>query len=368
MASAGPIAYYITAHGYGHGTRSCDILRAIREQDPARPLIVVTDLPAAFLESRLAGLNCEIRRARFDVGMVQIDSVRVDVPATLHACRNLLKHADTLRRIERRFLRERGVAAVVCDIPSIPMEAASAENIPALAAGNFGWDWIYEDFIAQDPAWMEISDVFRQGYRRCNLLMRMPFAEPMAAFPQKVDIGVTARPGTPRRNELAALTGADPAKRWVLLSFAELAWDEAALEAVRNLREWEFFTVLPLKWEGPNIRPVDRKLVSYADVLASCDVVLTKPGFGILAECAVNRKPMIYVEREHFREYPILESAVRRYFRHVHLPAEQLYRGDLRAALEAIESAPEPAMRVPSGGDRQAAVHILRAANRSGVG
>lgn len=356
------IAYYITAHGFGHGTRSCDILRALREADPARPLIVVSDLPSAFLDARLGGLNCRFRTARFDVGMAQLDSIRVDVPATLHACRDLLQRADGLREEEERFLRANGVAAIVCDIPSIPLEAAARAGIPALAAGNFAWDWIYDEFAARDPAWLEVVELFRRGYAGCDLLLRMPFAEPMAAFLHRVEIGVTARPGRARRAELASLTRADLAKRWVLLSFADLDWDAAALRAVHALRDWEFFTVLPFEQPGPNLHAVDRRAIPYSDVLASCDVVLTKPGFGVLAECAVNRKPMIYVERTDFREFPILEAAVKRHHRHAHLPAERLYRGDLREALEAIERAPAALEPVPEGGDVQAARLILERA------
>jgi hypothetical protein len=359
MKARNAIAYYITAHGYGHGTRSCDILRAVRERDAARPLWVVSDLPQSFLEARLGDLNCRVRAARFDVGMAQIDSIRVDVAATLRACKDLLRRADVLLDAERRFLEDEQVGLVVCDIPSIPLRAAKQAGIPALAAGNFAWDWIYEAFIGADAAWREVVEHFREGYAQCDLLMRMPFAEPMAAFPRRVEIGVTARPGRARRAELAARTGADPAKTWVLLSFASLDWDADALRNVGALRDWEFFTVRPLGWDGPNLHAIDRRQVPYADVLASCDAVLTKPGFGVLAECAVNGKPMIYVERTDFREYPILEAAVKRYYRHVHLPAAQLYRGDLRAALEAIMLAPAPAETVPAGGDVQAARIML---------
>ncbi len=359
------LAYYITAHGYGHGARSCDILRALREQAPDAPIHVVTDLPRDFLTSRLPPGPWHFRAGRFDVGMVQLDSIRVDIPATLRNCRALLEQADALRQREEVFLEEHEIAAVVCDIPAIPLQAAHARGVPALAVGNFAWDWIYEDFVASDSAWQPVIAAFRAGYSQCDLLMRLPFAEPMAAFPRRVDLGVPARPGQNRRAEIAAATGADPTKRWILLSFTTLDWDDAALDRVRALRDWEFFTVEPLGWPGPNFHTLQRRNVSYADALASCDAVLTKPGFGVLAECAVNQKPMIYVERTDFREYPVLEAAVKRYFRHVHLPAEQLYRGEIRAALEAIESAPPPQESVRAGGDAEAASIILDHARRA---
>lgn len=358
-SSSSAIVYYITAHGYGHGTRSCDILRALREADGARPLIVVSDLPRLFLDARLAGCNCAVRPGCFDVGMVQLDSLRADIDRTLVECRVLLARADALCEQETAFLRGIGAAAVVCDIPSIPLEAAKRAGVPALAAGNFGWDWIYEEFIERDAGWREIVEVFRRGYRQADLLLQMPFSGPMTAFPRRTEIGVTARPGRPRRSELAALTGADPAKRWVLLSFAKLEWGGEALAELSAHKDWEFFSVLPACWPGFVVHAIDRRDVPYSDVLASCDIVVTKPGFGVLAECAVNRKPIVYAEREHFREYAVLEAALKRHFRSVHVPAAELYRGRLRHALEQIEHQPEPAEPVPMGGDVMAARLIL---------
>ena len=85
------IAYYVTAHGYGHGVRSTDILNALFETSPSVEITVVSELPVWFLESRLKFSPRSIRAKSFDVGMVQLDSVKVDLKATA-------KHGLTLRR------------------------------------------------------------------------------------------------------------------------------------------------------------------------------------------------------------------------------------------------------------------------------
>lgn len=82
----------------------------------------------------------------------------------------------------------------------------------------------------------------------------------------------------------------------MLLSFSTLEWDVAALAPVRALRDYEFFAVKPLAWEGPNLHAVDRCDVCYSNVLASCDVVLTKPGYGVLSECAVIARRLAFVD------------------------------------------------------------------------
>lgn len=359
-ADSSILAYYITAHGFGHGARSCDILSALLRARPDLTLHVVTDLPPDFLSARLPPGDVRYRPGRFDAGMVQLDSIRVDVDASLRAATELADRSHELANLERLFMIDERVGAVVCDIPAIPLIAAGRAGLPALAVGNFAWDWIYEEFVERDPDWEPVVETFREAYRASDLLLRLPFAEPMAAFLRRRDLPLVARPGRNRRAEMARQVGLRDDRPWVLLSFTTLEWDEAALRRVQALRGYEFLTVLPLRWEGPNLHAIDRRVFSYSDVLASSDIVLTKPGYGVLSECAVNGKPMVYTERTDFREYPVLEAAVRRYFRHQHLPARDLYRGDLQDALEAVQRAPAPRERLATGGDDEAARIILR--------
>jgi L-arabinokinase len=194
-----------------------------------------------------------------------------------------------------------------------------------------------------------------RAQRTAELLLRLPFAEPMEVFERVEDVDLLARPGRARRSELARLTGADEDRTWVLLSFTALDWGPEAVRRVEALDGYAFFGVRPLKVGSSRIHVLDRETMPFSDVLASCDVVLSKPGFGILSECVANAKPLVYAEREDFIEYPVLVRAIERYLRHVHLPAERLYRGDLGEALDAAPSAPPAPERLAGGGAEQAA-------------
>lgn len=353
------LVYYITAHGFGHGVRSCDILRAFHHAYPQVPLTLVTDLPEPFLRNRLPAVRYQLRRAVFDVGMVQLDSVRVDVDETLRAAQDLVDARPALISREVAFLKEHNAGLVVCDIPAIPLEAAARLELPRLAIGNFSWDWIYADFVSRNPAWQSIIEVFEEGYRQADMLLRLPFADEMKIFPRQVDMPVLADPGSDRRDELAALTGAPLDRTWVLLSFSSLDWDADALQRVEQLAdEFAFFTVLPLGWSGSNLFAIDRDDMRFQDVLASVDYVITKPGFGIVSECVVNRKPMIYVDREDFAEYAVLEKAIQRYIRSHHIPAPALYRGELASSLASIAAQPEPRDAPPRGGAAVVSRHL----------
>ena len=356
------IAYYVTAHGYGHGVRSCDILGALLAAHPALKVTVTTDLPESFLRSRLPFVDgrLSVRPGAFDVGMVQKDSIRVDVAATLDEALELGIEREKLIDYEAEMLRGEGADLVVVDIPSIPLEAAAEAGVPAVAVGNFSWDWIYEPFAARDPRWRPVVRMFADGYRQAKQLLKLPFSPAMSTFPKQVEIPLLAKPGRFRREELARQSGADPAKRWILLSFTSLAWDAAALREVEKLGDFEFFTVMPLAWAGlANVHAVDRQAIGFADVLASCDAVVTKPGYGILSDCVANAKPIVYAEREDFIEYPLLERELKRYLKNVHIPAADLYAGRLGPALAAIDTAPEPREVLPGGGAEMAAQILM---------
>ena len=354
------LAYYVSAHGYGHGVRSCSIVRAINRLYPQLAVHVVSGLPASFLCGGIGNAQNPIRPKSFDIGMVQLDSIRVDIDATLDRVKQLCARREELIAQEAAYLRENQIDLVVADIPAIPIEAAALVGIPRLAVGNFAWDWIYSAYEARDPDWKSVVDIFRKGYAKTDLLLRLPFCEPMTAFPHIKDIPLVASPGQCRREEIAAFTGCDPAKKWILLSFTTLEWDEEALACVERLGDYEFITVKPLEWERCNIHALDRERVSFSSTIASVDAVVSKPGFGIVSDCIANRKPLIYADRSDFLEYPILEAAIRKYIKHIHIPSADLYRGDLRASLERIWKSPEPTENLPSGGDEIAARRIAQ--------
>lgn len=355
------IAYYISAHGYGHGVRSSDVIRSLVNIDPSIRIIIVTDLPEAFLRNRIPHGNLVFHRGRYDVGMVQLDSIKVDVGATLREVQQLYAHRRALTDQVKALLCKEKADCVVADIPPIPIEAASELGVPSLAIGNFAWNWIYEPFMEQHPGWKELVHWFEEAYSKTGLLLKLPFSEPMKVFPRRENMNLLASPGQNRRMEMAEALGADPAMRWVLLSFTTLDWDAETASRVGHIPGCRFFTVQPLAWPGSGILGIDREQFSFSDVLASVDGVVSKPGYGLLSDCVVNRKPLLYADREHFIEYPVLVDAINRYLSNAHIPVQELYQGNLEPFLDKLWCASEAKEPMPGGGAEAAARRILEA-------
>ncbi len=359
MPDRATLAVYLTPHGNGHAARVCDILHAVMRRRPGLRAVIVARHPEEFLRSRLPVGDIEIRADAFDTGMVQRDSVRADVAASLAAALGLLERWPVAVESEARWLAAQGAGAVLCDIPAIPLEAARRAGVPALAVGNFSWNWIYEAFAPADQRWHRVAEAFREGYAAADLLLRLPFHEPMSAFPRIEDVPLVARAGRARREELAREHGADPSAVWGLLCFSALDWTPEALARAAGRPGFEWFTVRPLAWEAPRFHAVDRRRFPFVDTLASCDVVVTKPGFGIVSEAIVHQKPVVYVHRRDWPEAEVLVAGLRRHGWAVEISAEDLYAGRLHGAIaEALELS-SPREPIASDGGERAARRIL---------
>ncbi len=353
-----PLVYYISSHGNGHAVRSCDILRAFHEQHPDVPLILVSGVPQSFLSERMRSAPFSYRAHVMDSGLMQIDALREDIEATLVTALRLRSDREKHITEESRFLLSVQARAVVCDIPAVPLEAAARVGIPRLAVGNFGWDWMYRHFADRDARWEAIAADYAEGYARADLLLRLPFHEPMTAFPRRTDLPLVARPGRPCRAEIARHCGAPPDARWVLLAMTSVEWTADALARMNAVDGYAYLVPAPSRWKGARMYAVDTGRIPFPDVLASCDAVLSKPGFGILSECAVSEIPLAYAVRPDYPETSILNPAVKRHLRGAPLPLDALYAGEVCPAVEAAMAAPSPPDPLAAGGALIAAHHI----------
>ena len=53
----------------------------------------------------------------------------------------------------------------------------------------------------------------------------------------------------------------------------------------------------------------------YEDLVRAADVVVTKPGYGIISEAIANDAALLYTSRGHFVEYDVLVREMPRYLR-----------------------------------------------------
>src|SRR5262249_34513045 len=98
-----------------------------------------------------------------------------------------------------------------------------------------------------------------------------------------------------------------------------------------------FRMILPEQVEAPVL---EAKGLGYIDVVGASDVVVTKPGYGIVSDAIGAGVRMLYTDRGDFPEYPILVREMKSLLACAYVSQDDLRPGRLRGALEALLAQP----------------------------
>jgi hypothetical protein len=341
----GLLVAYVSGHGFGHATRCAEVLRALREEAAAVRIRVVSQAPEARFRSAIPG-DLAYRRLQCDVGLVQRDALVIDLPATLEACRRFAATWEERVEGERRWLHESGASIVLGDVPPLAFAAAAAAGVPSVALANFSWDWIYRHLASSEPRLADAAEQARAAYASTHLLLRLPFAGDLSAFPRSEDLPLVARRPSVEAGEARRRLGLGD-RPAVLLSFGGIGFRAPASRVLGELADLDFLVEEPGEGPPPNVRAVgDGHLTAlglgYVDVVAAADVVVTKPGYGIVTDAIAGRTRIVYTERGDFPEYPILVAEMPRYLPAVHASNAEVRAGRLGEAIRAVLDQPFP--------------------------
>jgi hypothetical protein len=93
-------------------------------------------------------------------------------------------------------------------------------------------------------------------------------------------------------------------------------------------------------------------------VVAAVDIVMTKPGYGIISECVANETALLYTSRGHFVEYDVLVREMPRWLRCGFISNESLLAGDWQDALDRVLALPAPPEEADVDGAARAATVV----------
>lgn len=344
------LAAYVSGHGYGHATRVGEVLRAVQAIEPRRPLVVVTSGPERLYRQALPG-PFSFRSLQCDVGIVQKSALVMDEANTVEAWRSFV--AGDAQRIatEARWLRATGARVVLGDIPPLAFAAAAEAGVPSVGLSNFSWDWIYRYMSARHPGLADAAEWAADSYRKCGLLLQLPFAGDLSAFPRREEIPLVARKPRVVREDARRVLGLRGGPL-ALVSFGGLGLPGFDPGVLAQVKGWHFLLTGIDETENAADGPanatgidVDRAAelgLKYIDLVGAVDVCITKPGYGIVSDAIAARRRMVYTERGDFPEYPILVRQMQRWLPARHVSNDDLRMGRLQDALDGVMGGPFP--------------------------
>ncbi|MFN7977658.1 MAG: hypothetical protein U0P30_05940 [Vicinamibacterales bacterium] len=353
-----PLVYYISGHGFGHASRSIEVISALLDRAPDLRIIVRSAAPRWLFDLTVRG-PFTFAPLDTDPGVVQKDSLSLDAAETIRRADAYVRDLPRLAAEQAAFLREHDAAFVMADIPPLALDAARLAGVPSMALGNFTWDWIFRDY----PGGAAAADALGEVYRRGRRAFRLPLHGGFETIPEVIDLPLIARHARHTPADTRQRLGL-PEGRLALVSFGGYGVSGIDLDALSRTEGWTLLVSASVPF-GPDrvplaqvatrgaLHPLDEPAMyamglRYEDVVAAVDVVVTKPGYGIISECVANDTALLYTDRGHFIEYDVLVREMPRYVRCAYLPQAELLTGHWQHALDALVAGPPapPAPRV----------------------
>jgi hypothetical protein len=358
------VLLYVSGHGLGHASRDAEVIQQMARLEPGVTVAVRSSAPQWIFNGAGGHVFTPVE---VDTGVAQIDSIRLDEDETARRAGDFYRGFDRRADAEAAAIRASGAKVVVGDIPPLAFEAAARAGVPSIALGNFTWDWIYEGYSSFATVAPEAIEIIRQAYAKATHALRLPLHggfDPMK--PVIRDIPLIARHARRPREETRTMLDLGSDAVVALASFGGHGVNLPYADIARSSR----FAILVTDHEdrdlaGPeNLRRVrmdwlaDRG-IQYADLVAAADVVVSKPGYGIVSECLANGPALLYTERGRFREQDVFVEMMPRLLRCRHISQDDLRAGRWNDSIEALLAQDPPPERIATNGADVAARFTL---------
>jgi hypothetical protein len=346
------IAYFVSAHGFGHATRASAVMAAVHALDPKIAFDVFTATPEFIFADSLRGPYA-YHQCISDIGLAQKSALVEDLPVTQARLDDFVPFDDFLVRSLADWLGRLQCELVVCDIAPLGLAVAETAGLPSLLIENFTWDFIYRGYLAEAPGLERHADYLAAVFAKARYrLQTEPFCVPIRhADGQLRPIG--RRPRAEVAATRAAL-GLAADERLVLVTLGGVP-DQPPVPAGREPEPGVVYALAgvaeDMRRDGPWLFLPHHSPVYFPDLLAATDAVIAKLGYSTLAEVYHAGIPLGFLPRARFPESPVLSAFAQREMLAIELSPEAFLAGDWLTPAEGLLSMPRRHGHRPNGAD-----------------
>ena len=343
------IAYFVSAHGFGHAARAAAVMAAVHQADPGARFEIFTTVPHWFFDNCLAGpFACHPLHT--DVGLVQKSPLEEDLRATLAALDAFYPLNDNRVQAAASRLGHLGCRLVICDIAPLGIAVARRAGLPSVLIENFTWAWIYDGYPDYGPQLLPHAAYLRELFAAADHHVQ---AEPVcAAGAADLTVAPISRPFCHSTAHTRRQLAVPDEKKLVVLTLGGTAASPGRLNT-DTLPE-DVFLVVPGSCDqigrtGPILRLPPNSGIYHPDLIRAADAVIGKAGYSTLAEVYQADVPFGCVSRAAFREAPILETFAREQLRSLNVPPASLADGSWAEIVPTLAALPAPGTKPVNG-------------------
>lgn len=330
----------ISAHGFGHAAQVVPVLNALGCLVPDLRVLLRTTVPATFFVDRLK-VPWEISPVQQDVGCVQNGPIAINVAATWYEHDRFHRTWGERLQTEVDAMRAAAPKIVLADTPYLALAAGKAAGIPSVALASLTWDLILSEYEAPPSIdRLAITQSIRQAYGQADAALLITPAPAIESFSRRVSIGPIAEPAASAREQLTTRLALAPDERIVLVGFGGVPLNSLPFEKLEELTGYRFLFDGTVPSTSTRFISTRTLPFSFRTLLASVDIIMTKPGYGTVVEAVALQVPTVYVRRYNFGDEQSLVEYLHHYGRGLELSMDDFMKGQWAATLENVINLP----------------------------
>ncbi len=343
MHNAPHLVVSISGHGFGHVAQTAPILDLLHERIPELHLTVRSSVPLSHLRSRIHAPFDHLPSVG-DIGMVMSSALDVSAEDSRASYRDF--HANWEDRVssEARLLKALKTDLIFSNVGYLPLAGAQRAGIPNVALCSLNWADIYRSYCGDDA----IAAQIHACYANADAFLRITPGMAMENLPNLIPIAPIAAIGTNRRDKLDRHLQLSPDEKLVLISLGGVA-SRLPIEQWPKISGVRWLISQSWKADHPDAIALETLQLSFNDLLASCDALICKPGYGSFVEAACSSLPVLYVNRPDWPESPALINWLQQHGLCREVSRAALESGDVAEELGVLWNTPRPQPVIPQG-------------------
>lgn len=285
------VIFYLSNHGFGHAARNIPIIELLLE-DGHDVIVKTGEAQGEFVRDSLKRYkSLEVISTSMDVGLIlKNSSFKIDEVALEKKVRGFMKTWPGLIRDEVKYLKQVSPHLVVCDIVPWVLCAAKKAGIKSVLISNFTWMEIYQEYLPED-----IILAYKNCYQLVDKVLRYDLATPYFThfFRDAKSVSVCARAFDGKEVQRIKAQFDKPI---VFVSVGRSVDLEEEID-VSHLN-YQFIVTEGIQLSGDNVLYLPKEVENTQDYIKASEMVITKAGFGTVAETMLARKKCAVIGRE----------------------------------------------------------------------
>ena len=292
----------ISFHGFGHLAQVAPLVNALFARHPDWQLVIQCAAGRELLQRWITPDFIHVQRAT-DPGIPMHNALRVDAAETWRQYQ--LDHARNAEEVAatRQLLALHQPDLVLSNIGYRVAPAAAQLKIPCFHFCSLNWADTFYPYCTGKPEATAIYQALYDDYNQAEIFFRLPPYMAMPGLHNRVDVGPVCRVGS--KQDLHAHFRHAPAVRHVLVTMGGMPYPLPFEHWPQRSDLFYINAGAPATPRTDLINIADCG-ISHLDLMASCAVVLTKPGYGTFMEAACSGTPILYLSRGDWPEQPPL--------------------------------------------------------------